>query len=79
MVGVFAVLLMLCGFISAYIGYQDMKNNDFYTKIEVNNLLKEQEGTFKSEIQGVNHQWNEVLSKFKVCIVMRGLGACIYD
>ena len=50
-VGVVALLLLVGGLTSAFLGYQDMKNNDFYTQGEVNNLLNDQKGLLESKIQ----------------------------
>lgn len=78
-VGLLAICLLLGGFFTAQLGYKDMKNNDFYTQEEINELLVIQKEQLELQIQNGEKYTNDILSKFKVCVATRGLWSCLSE
>ena len=77
--GLLAFALLLLGLGSAYLGYEDMKNNDFYTRDEIDNLLNNERDLMKTQAQDSESYTNEALSDFKTCVAIHGLWSCVKE
>lgn len=77
--GILAFVLLLLGLGSAYLGYEDVKINDFYTQDEVDDLLNKERELMKSQIQDSKNYTDGTFSDFKTCVAIHGLWSCVKE
>ena len=78
-IGLLAFILLILGLASACFGYEDMKNNDFYTQGEVDALLNVQRELLETQLKDGEKYTNETISNFKTCVAIHGLWSCVRE